>query len=99
VAGQERGASVPFRLIGTFKDGSGLVLLRESNGMLGKRRREAGDRTLSRLEDTVARLVCFTVLTRTRRGRIKSRRDPRPGHAARPDAFPAAEIASLYAAR
>jgi hypothetical protein len=40
--------------------------------MLGRRRKEAGDRTLPRLEDTVARLVCFTVLTRTRRGRTKT---------------------------
>jgi len=37
--------------------------------MLEKRRRDAGDKTLARLEDTVARLVCFTVLTRTHRAR------------------------------
>jgi hypothetical protein len=52
--------SVPFRRLETLKDGSELVLLRESGNMLGKRRRSAGDRTLGRLPDTVARLVCFT---------------------------------------
>ena len=36
--------SVPFRQLRTLKDGSELVLLRESGSMLGKRRRDAGDR-------------------------------------------------------
>jgi hypothetical protein len=71
--------SVPFRLLRTLKDGSELVLLRESNGMLGRRRKEAGNRTLPRLEDTAAIRVLTTLLD--------------------PDAFPAAEIAALYAAR
>ncbi len=64
--------SVPFRQLKVLKDGSELVLLRESRNMLGKRRRDAGDRTLPRLPGTIARLVCFTVLTRTRRGRTKA---------------------------
>jgi hypothetical protein len=84
--------AVPFRHVRTLKDGSELVLLRESGNMLGKRRRDAGDCTLARLPDTVARLVCFTILTRTRRGRTKTaqvrvlttlagpRRLPRPGN-------------------
>jgi hypothetical protein len=91
--------AVPFRQLRTLKDGSELVLLRESGNMLAKRRKDAGDRTLARLPDTVARLVCFTVLTRTRRGRTK-------GTAVRvlttlldPDEFPAREIAACYAAR
>jgi Transposase DDE domain/Insertion element 4 transposase N-terminal len=91
--------SVPFRLLRTLKDGSGLVLLRESPNMLGRRRKEAGDRTLPRLEDTVARLVCFTVLTRTRRGRTKTAAIRVLTTLLDPDAFPAAEIAALYAAR
>jgi hypothetical protein len=91
--------SVPFRLLRTLKDGSGLVLLRESGNMLGRRRKEAGDRTLPRLEDTVARLVCFTVLTRTRRGRTKTAAIRVLTTLLDPDAFPAAEIAALYAAR
>jgi Transposase DDE domain/Insertion element 4 transposase N-terminal len=91
--------SVPFRLLRTLKDGSELVLLRESSGMLGRRRKEAGDRTLPRLADTVARLVCFTVLTRTRRGRTKTAAIRVLTTLLDPDAFPAAEIAALYAAR
>jgi Transposase DDE domain/Insertion element 4 transposase N-terminal len=91
--------SVPFRLLRTLKDGSGLVLLRESPGMLGRRRKEAGDPALPRLGDTVARLVCFTVLTRTRRGRTKTTAIRVLTTLLDPDAFPAAEIAALYAAR
>jgi hypothetical protein len=91
--------SVPFRQLRTLKDGSELVLLRESSGMLGRRRKEAGDRTLPRLADTVARLVCFTVLTRTRRGRTKTAAIRVLTTLLDPGAFPAAEIAALYAAR
>jgi Transposase DDE domain/Insertion element 4 transposase N-terminal len=91
--------SVPFRQLRTLKDGSGLVLLRESANMLGRRRKEAGDRTLPRLEDTIARLVCFTVVTRTRRGRTKTAAIRVLTTLLDPDAFPAAEIAALYAAR
>jgi hypothetical protein len=36
--------SVPFKTIRTLADGSELVLLRESAGMLGKRRRQAQER-------------------------------------------------------
>ena len=91
--------SVPFRQLRTLKDGSELVLLRESGNMLGRRRKEAGDRTLPRLDDTVARLVCFTVLTRTRRGRTKTAAIRVLTTLLDPGAFPAAEIAALYAAR
>jgi hypothetical protein len=91
--------SVPFRQLRTLKDGSELVLLRESGNMLGKRRRDAGDKTLPRLKDAVARLACFTVLTRTRRGRTKATAIRVLTTLLDPDAFPAAEIAALYAAR
>ena len=40
--------------------------------MLGTRRRDAGDKTLPRLPDTVTRLVSFTILTRARSGRMKT---------------------------
>ena len=40
--------------------------------MLAKRRRDAGDKTAPRLPDTVARLIQFTVVTRTRSGRVKA---------------------------
>ena len=59
--------SVPFKTIRPLPDGPELVLLRESGSMLGKRRRERGDKALPRLPDTVARLVSFTVTTRTAR--------------------------------
>jgi len=91
--------SVPFRQLRTLKDGSELVLLRESGNMLGRRRKEAGDPTLPRLAGTVARLVCFTVVTRTRRGRTKTAAIRVLTTLLDPDAFPAAEIAALYAAR
>ena len=67
--------------------------------MPGKRRRDAGERGLPRLKDTVARLVCFTILTRTRRGRVKTAAIRVLTMLLDPGAFPAAEIAALYAAR
>jgi hypothetical protein len=91
--------SVPFKTIRTLKDGSELVLLRESGNMLGKRRRDAGDKSLPRLPGTVARLVCFTVLTRTRRGRAKTTAIRVLTTLLDPDAFPAREIAARYAER
>jgi hypothetical protein len=91
--------SVPFRHLETLKDGSELVLLRESAGMLGKRRRDAGDRALARHPDTVARLVCFTILTTTRGGRAKKAEVRVLTTLLDPDAFPAREIAAGYARR
>jgi len=91
--------SVPFRHLRTLKDGSELVLLRESAGMLGKRRRDAGDRTLPRHPDTIARLVCFTITTRTRGGRVKTTAVRVLTTLLDPDAFPAREIAAGYSRR
>jgi Insertion element 4 transposase N-terminal/Transposase DDE domain len=91
--------SVPFKTLQVLPDGSELVRLRESDGMLGKRRRALGDKTAARLPDTAARLICFTVTTRTFRGRIKTTTirvlTTLLDHAA----FPAPEIAALYAER
>jgi hypothetical protein len=91
--------SVPFRLLRTLPDGSELVLLRESGNMLGKRRRDAGDKTLPRLPGTVARLVCFTVLTRTRRGGTKTAAIRVLTTLLDHEAYPARDIAVLYAER
>jgi hypothetical protein len=91
--------SVPFRHLRTLKDGSELVLLRESSGMLGKRRRDAGDRTLARLPDTTARLVCFTIVARTRSGRSKSTQVRVLTTLLDPAAFPATAIAECYSRR
>lgn len=91
--------SVPFKTLTTLPDGSELVRLRESDGMLSKRRRDAGDRTLPRLQQVTARLVCFTVTARTASGHIKTTTirvlTTLLDHAA----FPAREIAALYAER
>ena len=57
--------SVPFKTLKTLPDGSEVVLLHESNGMLAKRRRDIADPAAPRLPDTIARLVQFTVTTRT----------------------------------
>ena len=61
--------SVPFKTIRVLPDGSELVMLRESDGMRTRRRREAGDPAAPRLPDTMARLVSFTITTRTRAAR------------------------------
>jgi hypothetical protein len=63
---------VPFRILDVLKDGSELVLLRESAGMRSRRRKTAGNPGVPPLPDTVARLICFAVLTRTRSGRTKT---------------------------
>jgi len=86
--------SVPFKTIKTLPDGSELVLLRESDSMLGKRRREHGDKTLPRLPDTVARLVSFTVTTRTAR-RVKTSVIKVLTTLLDPEQFPAREIAAV----
>ena len=90
--------SVPFKTIKTLPGGSELVLLRESGSMLGKRRREHQGKTLPRLPDTVARLVSFTVTTRTAR-RVKTSVIKVLTTLLDPQEFPAAEIAALYAQR
>ena len=90
--------SVPFKTIETLTDGSELVLLRESDSMLGKRRRENNDKTLPRLPDTIARLVSFTICARTAR-RVKTTTIKVLTTLLDPDAVPAREIAALYAER
>ena len=91
--------SVPFKTIRALHDGSELVLLRESNAMLSKRRRDADGPALPRLPDTAARLICFTVLTRTRSGRTKTTAIRVLTTLLDPDLYPARELAALYARR
>jgi hypothetical protein len=90
---------VPFKTLKVLKDDSELVLLRESAGMRGRRRKAAGDPALPSLPDTVARLVCFTVLTRTRSGRTKTAQIRLLTTLLDPDLRPAAELAALYQKR
>src|SRR5579863_2219388 len=91
--------SVPFAHVSTLKDGSELVLVRESRTMLCTRRKDAADPALPRLPDTLARLVCFTVVTRTRAGRTKSTAVRALTTLLDPDQFPARETAACYASR
>ena len=91
--------SVPLKTIRTLPDGSELVMLHESDGMRTRRRRDTGNPRAERLPDTAARLVTFTVTTTTRSGRVKTTRmrvlTTLLDHAA----YPAREIAALYAER
>ena len=91
--------SVPFRRLRVLKDGSELVLVRESPSMLSRRRRETGDQTAAGHPDAVARLVCFTVTARTRSGRAKTTAVRVLTTLLDPVAFPARQIAALYASR
>ncbi len=91
--------SVPLKTIRVLPDGSELVMLRESDGMRARRRRETGNPHAERLPGTVARLVSFTITARTRSGRVKTTLmrvlTTLLGH----EGYPAREIAALYAER
>jgi hypothetical protein len=91
--------SVPFRTIRTLPDGSELVMLRESDGMRTRRRREAGDARAPRLPGTTARLVTFTVTARTRSGKAKTTLLRVLTTLLDHETYPAREIAALYAER
>lgn len=91
--------SVPYQSLRVLKDGSELVLMRESCAMRYRRRTMAGDKTLPRLPDTVARLVCFTVVARTRSGRAKTSQIRLLTTLLDPDLYPAGQLAALYARR
>ena len=91
--------SVPFRTIRTLPDGSELVMLRESDGMRARRRREACDPHALRLPGTTARLVTFTVTARTRSGKAKTTLLRVLTTLLDHETYPAREIAALYAGR
>ena len=91
--------SVPLKTIRTLPDGSELVMLHESDGMRARRRKETGDPGAERLPDTTARLVTFTILAETRSGRVKTARMRVLTTLLDQQAYPAREIAVLYAER
>jgi hypothetical protein len=91
--------SLPLKTIRALPDGSELVMLHESDDMRTRRRRETGDRQAQRLPDTTARLVTFTITTVTRSGRTKTTRMRILTTLLDHQAFPAADIAVLYAER
>ena len=90
---------VPFKILRVLRDGSELVLLRESTSMRARRRKAACDPGLPSLPDTVARLVCFTVLTRTRAGRTRATQVRLLTTLLDPGPCPAGKLAVLYQKR
>jgi len=91
--------SVPLKTLETLPDGSELVMLHESDGMRARRRKDAGDLRAARLPDTIARLVTFTITATTRSGRTKTTRMRVLTTLLDHQAYPAREIAVLYAER
>ena len=91
--------SVPLKTLQTLPDGSELVMLHESDGMRARRRKDAGDLRAARLPDTIARLVTFTITATTRSGRTKTTRMRVLTTLLDDTAYPAREIAVLYAER
>ena len=91
--------SVPLKTIRTLPDGSELVMLHESDGMRTRRRKETGDPRAERLPDTPARLVTFTITAATRSGRMKTTRMRVLTTLLDHEAYPARDIAVLYAER
>jgi hypothetical protein len=90
---------LPAKTLEVLPDGSELVVMRESGGMLARRRRASRDHAAPRLPDAIARLVTFTIFAQTRSGRRKATSarvlTTLPGHGE----LPAREIAMLYAQR
>ena len=91
--------SVPLKTVKTLPDGSELVMLHESDGMRARRRRETRDPQAERLSDTTAWLVTFTVTAVTRSGRTKTTLLRVMSTLLDYEAYPAAQIAALYAER
>ena len=91
--------SVPVKTLETLPDGSELVMLHESDGMRARRRRDTGGKTAARLPDTIARLVQFTIVTRTRGGRARTSTIRLLTTLVDHEKHPAREIAVLYAER
>jgi hypothetical protein len=90
---------VPARTLEVLPGGSGLVVLHESGGMRARRRKEAPASRPGRLPDAIARLVTFTITTVTASGKRKTTRMRILTTLLDHVAFPAAEIAALYAER
>ncbi len=91
--------SLPAKRLAVLPDGSSLLRLRESNSMLAARRAAAGDRSLPRLPDTVARLVEFDVQVADSAGRRRTSRFRVLTTLTDHHACPAAALAAVYAER
>jgi hypothetical protein len=91
--------SLPAKTLEALPDGSELVMMRESDGMLARRRRESRNHAARRLPDTIARLVTFTIMTETASGKRKATAVRVLTTLLDHEEFPAREIAMLYAQR
>lgn len=91
--------SLPACIIGVLPDGSARVRLHESDAMLAYRRRKAGDPTLPRLPDTIARLVEFTLTVTDEAGRARTSRFRILTTLLDHQRFPAEQIAAVYGER
>jgi hypothetical protein len=92
-------AHLPGKVTATLPDGSHLVRLHESDGMLMRRRRKAGKYSLPRLSDTIARLVEFDLYVKDERGRTRRSRFRILTTLLDHNAYPAERIAAVYAQR
>jgi hypothetical protein len=91
--------SLPARITTTLPDGSVLVRLHESDSMLTHRRAKAGDKKLTRLPDTIARLVEFTLTVTDDAGKARTSLFRILTTLLNPAQYPADKIAQTYAQR
>lgn len=91
--------SLPAKILDTLPDGSDRVRLRESDAMLSRRRKTSGEPKAVRLDDIIARLVEFTVTLTDRAGTTTTSRFRILTTLLDHDAYPADQIAALYAER
>lgn len=91
--------SLPATLLRILPDGSVLVRLRESDGMLAARRARTGDPKAPRLPEITARLVEFWVISTDQAGRSSRSRFRVLTTLLDHVACPAAEVAACYARR
>ena len=91
--------SLPAAIVAVLPDGSARVRLSESDGMLAYRRKKAGDPSLKRLPDTLARLVEFTLQVRDEAGRVRTSRFRILTTLLDHERYPAHQIAALYGER
>jgi len=90
---------LPMTVLTTLPEGSQLVRLRESPGMLSRRRKTSGDKNAPRLADITARLVEFTVTVTDQAGKTTTSRFRILTTLLDHEAYPAAAIAACYAER
>jgi hypothetical protein len=90
---------LPATVIETLPDGSQLIRLRESPGMLARRRKTSGDKLAPRLDDIIARLVEFTVTLTGQAGKTTTSRFRILTTLLDHEDCPAAAIAECYAER